>query len=236
MTAFAAAHRGLSSEHPENTIEAFEAAVEAGFPCIELDVRATRDGEVVVLHDAGIERTTNGNGRVADMRYDELRAYDTGAGPVPRLDDVFAALDHWEGLWNIEIKDRRATVAALELAEHHGVAEHVQISSMDPRCLMDALERHPEAPRGLIVLGPLDVEDLDVAAKAGCSWINADHDFLTSSVAEDLHERGYRIGTWTVNDPDRALELIRHGVNCIITDERSVLEALNRHEMLGAQF
>ncbi len=236
MTAFAAAHRGLSSEHPENTIEAFQAAVEAGFPCIELDVRVTRDGEVVVLHDAGIERTTNGNGRVADMRYDELRVYETGAGPVPRLDDVFSALDHWEGLWNIEIKDRRATIGALDLAEHHGVSEHVQISSMDPRALMEALERHPEAPRGLIVLGPLDVEDLEVAAKAGCSWINADHDFLTGAVAEDLHARGFRIGTWTVNDPDRALELARHGVNCIITDERSVLDALNRHEMLGAQF
>ncbi|MGB0651640.1 MAG: glycerophosphodiester phosphodiesterase [Thermoplasmatota archaeon] len=230
---FAAAHRGLSAEHPENTLAAFEAAVEAGFPCLEMDLRRTRDGEVVVLHDAGVERTTQGNGRVDSMTYDELRSLDTGAGPVPRLDDVFAALSDWEGLWNLEMKDNDATGPALELAQHHGVLDRVLVSSMSPKALKLALERFPDAPRGLIVLGPVDGDDLEMAAKLGCQWINADHDFMSDAVAERIHGEGFHLGVWTVNDPDRALEMTRHGVSCVITDTREVLHAMNRDLLVG---
>lgn len=223
---FASAHRGLSSQYAENTVAAFRAAVRAGFPSLELDVRLTSDGEAVVIHDAGIERTTDGNGRVADMRYDELRTYDTGEGPVPRLDDVLSEFDDWAGHWNIEIKAWRATKEALEVLDHHGVIGRSLLSSMDPRALRLVVERHPEAERGLIVLGPPDLEDMELGKKMGCAWINADHDFLGDVTLEEIRRQGFRIGAWTVNDPDQAVALAQKGVDCIITDATEVLDVV----------
>lgn len=220
---FFAAHRGLSAEHHENTVAAFRAAADAGAQGIELDVRLTHDGVVVVLHDAGIERTTDGNGRVADFDYAELVEYDTGEGPVPRLDDVFSALAEWQGQWNIEIKAHPATVGALELLAKHGLVGRCQVSSLDPRALMAAQKHMPEVPRGLITLGPPDDDDLEMAEELGCTWINVDHEYITHDLVDHWHEKGLRVGAWTVNDVDRAEALMEIGVDCIISDARDVL-------------
>lgn len=226
VAAFASAHRGLSAELPENTLAAFQAAAAAGFPSVELDVRLTADGEVVVLHDAGLERTTTGNGRVADMKYDEVRRYPTQAGPVPRFDDLLATMHDWHGLWNVEVKAHRATEPTLHLLEHHHALGHAQLSSMDPRSLELARDVAPDVPRGLITLGPVEEDYITMAKEVGCRWINADHQFLNGRIVERLHKEGLRLAAWTVNDVVRARELSRLGVECIITDTRVVHDAL----------
>lgn len=226
MTAFAAAHRGLSAEHPENTLAAFQAAVIAGFPALEMDLRLTADGEVVVLHDPGIERTTNGNGRVADMRYDDLRSYHTPAGPVPRLDDVIRALAEWDGLWNLELKTARAAEPACHLVHHHHLEGHVLFSSFDPGALAPCRDHLPDAPRALITLGPPDTEDLRVAGELGCRWLNAEAETLTRAVAEEIRLQGFRLGIYTVNDADQAQAFAGWGAECILTDTRQVLKAI----------
>jgi glycerophosphoryl diester phosphodiesterase len=226
LSAFACAHRGLSAEVAENTLAAFRAAIQAGFPSIECDLRTTADGEVVVLHDSGLERTTHGSGRVGDLRYDELRRHPTEAGPVPRLDDVLAELKDWHGLWNLEIKALAATNGTIHLLEHHHALGHAQVSSMDPRALHSARAAAPDLPRGLITVGPLGEDELRVARDLECRWINADHEFLDAQAVGRVHEAGLRLAAWTVNDPQRALELSRLGVECVITDARAVHEAL----------
>ena len=75
---YVAAHRGLSSDYPENTMAAFRAAIAAGVDQIETDIRVSKDGELVLIHDATVDRTTNGHGRVDEMTFDELRALDAG--------------------------------------------------------------------------------------------------------------------------------------------------------------
>ena len=224
--AFAAAHRGLSSEHPENTLPAFEAAIDAGFQVLEMDLRLTHDKQVIILHDAGIDRTTDGNGRVRDFTYPELLDYDTGVGPLPLLDDVMTALEDASVFWNLEVKAAGAVEPTLTLVEEHGLEERALVSSMDPKSLQSARKRHPDVPRGLIVLGPPDEDDLAAAAEAGCTWLNLDHDFVTPEVLERTRVAGFRVGVWTVNDPERAIELAAHGVDCVITDRRDVLSAL----------
>lgn len=223
---FAAAHRGLSSEAPENTAAAFNAAIAAGFPCIEMDLRLTHDKQVVVLHDAGVDRTTDGNGRVADFTLEELASYDTGSGPIPTLDAVLAAHRDVDVLWNLEVKAKGAVEPAMELVERHGLEDRALVSAMDPRQLRAANKRHPAVPRGLIVLGPIDDEDLRAAKEAACTWLNLDHSFVTQEVIEQVRAHGFRLGVWTVNEPERAQELAKHGVDCVITDRRDVLEVL----------
>ncbi|MGB1585968.1 MAG: glycerophosphodiester phosphodiesterase [Thermoplasmatota archaeon] len=223
---FAAAHRGLSADHPENTLHAFEQAIDAGFPCLEMDLRLTHDKQVVVLHDAGIDRTTDGNGRVADFTYEELCDYDTGEGPIPRLDEVMQQLAGRDVLWNLEVKDKHAVEPTLRLVEAHGLEDQALVSAMDPRTLRKAQKEHPNVQRGLIVLGPPDDEDLRQAAKAGCSWLNLDHSFADDDTLHTCRAAGFRLGVWTVNDSERAQHLAAWGVDCVITDTRAVLAVL----------
>lgn len=220
------AHRGLSAEYAENTVAAMTAAAAHGFPGIELDVRRTHDGEIVVIHDADLARTTDGAGRVKDLDYDEIREYDTGEGPVPRLEDVLTALDDWAGEWNIEIKDHKATEGALATLDHHDLLQRCQVSSVDPRALMHVAKEEPDVVRGLIVLGKPDADDIDMAQDIGCTWMNCDHDFLDAAMVDMLHGEGFQVGAWTVNDVAEAKRLVEMGVDCIITDVRDVHDAL----------
>lgn len=222
--AFAAAHRGLSADHPENTLHAFEQAIQAGFPCIEMDLRMTHDKKVVVLHDAGIDRTTDGNGRVKDFTYEELATYDTGEGPIPRLSDLMETLP--KVLWNLEVKDHKAVEPTLRLVERLGLVDQALVSAMHPKSLMSAAKLHPDVARGLIVLGPPDQDDLKAATKAQCTWLNIDDAFADDDTLHMIREAGFRIGVWTVNDPERAKHLAAWGVDCVITDTRAVLDVL----------
>lgn len=224
---FAAAHRGLSLEFTENTVAAFQAAREAGFRACELDVRLTRDGEVIVLHDPALERTTiDGHGRIAEMRYDEVRASVTPHGPVPRLDDLFAAMKGWDAVWNLEVKAVQATEGTLALVQHHGMASRVLVSSFQPDVLAIARDAAPDVARALIVSGPVEAEELRMARDLGCRWLNVSHDDLDAATVQAIRDAGMRCGAWTVNDPATALALAQRGVSCVMTDGRPVLAAL----------
>jgi glycerophosphoryl diester phosphodiesterase len=223
---FAAAHRGLSAEKPENTLAAFGAAVAAGFPALELDLHATKDGVVVVLHDDTVDRTTDGSGRVDGMPWAKVQALETGAGGVPRLEDLLAMLRAWDGLYNLEVKAPEALEGTMELVARHGLAGRVCLSAMEPDILWHAQESWPDVPRAYIPLGPVEPDDIDLARDAGCRWMNVDHDFLDAEVASQVRNAGFRLGAWTVNDPKRALDLAGLGADCIITDVREVAAAV----------
>ncbi|MEK6985384.1 MAG: glycerophosphodiester phosphodiesterase family protein [Candidatus Thermoplasmatota archaeon] len=228
MPAFACAHRGLSSQKAENTLAAFRAAAEAGFPAVEMDLRCTADDEVVVLHDATVERTTGGKGRVDSLTSRALAALATRNGPVPQLGELLAAMAGWNGLWNFEIKHPAALSGTLSLVRQRGLAGRALLSAMDPAVLEQAQLLAPEVPRGFIALGPLEDDDLAAAKVAGCRWVNADHDFLDADGVARIRQAGFRLGAYTVNDPARAAELVRLGVECIITDRREVLNEVGR--------
>ena len=223
-------HRGACGECPENTLPSFERALAQGADVLETDVHLTRDGEVVVLHDASLARTTDGNSRVADMRYDELRGYATPHGPVPRLDDLFAAMADWDGVWNLEVKAVKATEPMLHLADHHGLHDRVLVSSFDPAILARARDLAPDVPRAYITSGPVEEDEVRAAKDLGCTWLNAHYDGLGAKAVSDLKGHGLRVGAWTVNEPTLAVALAKRGVDCVITDRRDVLEALGDAE------
>jgi glycerophosphoryl diester phosphodiesterase len=128
-------HRGEHLRHPENTMPAFEEAVRVGADYIEVDVRTTSDGKLVLMHDASVARTTDGQGDVAKMTFDEIRALDAGikkgtefrGTKVPTFDEV---LDYARGKINIYVDVKYVT--ATDLVEHihdHGMTDHVVIYS-----------------------------------------------------------------------------------------------------------
>jgi glycerophosphoryl diester phosphodiesterase len=223
-----AAHRGLSAEQPENTLAAFSAAVEAGFPSLELDLRATGDGEVVVFHDPGLARTTNGSGRIGEMPYDELRGYTTAAGPVPRFDDVLTRFAGSGRLWNMETKVLAAVAPALDLVEHHNVVRQTLHMSFQPAQLERSRDLRPDLARGYLLSHPVNAEALRRAKELGCSWIVSEETTWTQTRVERVRNAGFHAGAYTVNDPKRALQLVKWGLGCVITDHRQVLHAVQR--------
>jgi glycerophosphoryl diester phosphodiesterase len=119
-----------------------------------------------------------------------------------------------------------AAEGTVRLLEHHGLIERAQFTSMDDRALAVAREHHAQLCRGLIVLGPPEDTDLQLAKDLGCTWLNADHEYLDQAKVQKMAQKGFRVGAWTVNDPARAVTLADWGVESIITDTRDVLAAL----------
>jgi glycerophosphoryl diester phosphodiesterase len=209
----------------ENTVAAFDRARAEGARAIELDVRTCAGGEVVVFHDATLERMTGGRDgrRIEEVPVEDLRTIDLGGGAaVPTLASVLG----WARLHaiavNVEMKHdvpSRVALARGTLRAVRALGADVLLSSFDPRMLALAAALAPSVPRALLTQGqqPRVVRVLQAAARA--PLVKALHlertqaDAIAGAVA-----RGLRVGVWTVNDPDEARELVRLGAASIITD------------------
>lgn len=224
------AHRGASAHAPENTIAAFQLALEQGADGIELDVMLSKDDQLVVIHDATVDRTTNGTGKVRDLTLDELKKLDAGNGEkIPTLTEVF---DHFGGkfLINIELKNYASPFDRLPIEVARAVARYdlvdsVLISSFNPFNFSRFRRQVPEAVIGLLTL----------PGKAK-SWLyrlfrytaihpcyeDADADLIAAAKVKNQ-----QINVWTVDDPDEIRRLTDSGVDGIITnDPRLAMESL----------
>jgi len=204
------AHRGYSSRYPENTLPAFEGAVAAGADMIELDVRLSRDGELVVIYDATIDRTSNGRGRMADLTLAELRRFSYpnamtafGRVPIPTLAEVIDRVGAQVTL-NVEIKGRRSGSAGMErliaaLLRRKGAVDRVIVSAFDRRALVEMKRADGQVRTGLLYdrgwrrFGE-DVRRLGVYSV---------HPRLSAIDAEALrwvHSEGVRVFPWVAKD------------------------------------
>ena len=152
------AHRGASADEPENTLRAFQRAIEQGAQMIELDLDQTADGHVIVIHDATLERTTNMRGRVAELSLAEIRKADAGKGErVPVLDETLDLTLGRARLY-LEIKEARAAANTLKAIRARGCEADVMLASFDLDLMRRLGEEVKDIELGLIVgtpsLGP----------------------------------------------------------------------------------
>lgn len=226
-------HRGASAEAPENTLAAFGLALEQGAAGVEFDVRLSADGNVVVIHDATVERTTNGRGQVSQMRASELRALDAGMGqPVPTLDDVFEAFGP-SMLYNVELKvgglwDKGLEGAAAERIEAHHLQNHVVVSSFDPMAVRRARRQLPATTMtGFLWMNGGIVPRV---MRTVASNAEADHPYyplVDEAYMAWARERQLRVHVWTVDDAQEARRLAALGVHALITNRpREIAAAL----------
>lgn len=208
-------HRGAPGypRYAENTIGSFTRALQSGATGLEFDVRRCKDGQLVVIHDETIDRTTNGSGRVEDLTYEQLRVFDAGNGePIPLLSGV---LEQFGGrcLLNIELKDRAIGPDVKELVIRKRLEREVIVSCFDWNELR-ALQ--PEVPIALLTsrLAALAAKALELRADA----IHPRHDLVTPSLIEAAHKSMVRIHVWTVNEPPDIRRFRELGVDGIFTD------------------
>lgn len=234
-------HRGARGLAPENTMAGFQRAVELGVP-FELDTMLCASGELVVIHDWELDRLAGVEGRVAATSWSELAALDVGSHfsaeftgeRIPLLSDVLREVTP-HVLVNIEVKADRYTDNAVvadklvALIEALGVKDRVFVTSFSPLLLEAVRLRDPNLLRGQIYRGFSAYEDNSFAEKLVLSkllfnrkaqpdMLMMDHERARPRYVRKMKRRGYRVFTWTVNDPERAAELIAMGVDGLITD------------------
>jgi glycerophosphoryl diester phosphodiesterase len=210
------AHRGASREYPENTLLAFRQALAAGVDGIELDLHATSDGVPVVIHDRGVERTTNGTDYVDAMTHSRLRTFDAGAGErVPTLAEVLKLVGHAVHL-DLEIKGDGIADAVLAVLAGFPRARWA-ISSFDWDTLRDVRRIAPTAE-----LWPLSRHWNErvsaIAAELASPAVALSAGAYTPGVAEAMRSAGRRAVIWTVNDPAEARRMRDLGAYALCTD------------------
>jgi glycerophosphoryl diester phosphodiesterase len=228
-----AAHRGAGKVAPENTLAAFREGYARGYRMIECDVKLSADGVAFLLHDATLERTTNGRGRADALAWRELAQLDAGGWHSPRYAGeplpTLAGVARWcraNGVMlNIEIKPtpgrERETGAAVALdARTLWRDADVQplLSSFSEDALDAARSAVPELPRAWLS-EELPNDWLERVLGLECVAVDLKHTLLTPDLVARARDLGLRVATWTVNDAARVADLLAWGVDSVITDE-----------------
>lgn len=219
-------HRGAPREHPENTLAGFRRAREHGADGVELDVQPSADGAPVVIHDATLERTTDGAGRVDSLPWERIAAARAGAEPVPRLEDAAAWAVEADAWLNVEIKSPGAEAASVGTIVHAGLLPRTFFSSFVPEVVAEVGRLEPRATR-FFLTERWDGEVRAIVRELGVAGVCLHHSIATPAVLDELHSANLGAVVWTVDDPARLRELLRAGVKAVITNhpERGV-EAL----------
>ena len=240
------AHRGASAQAPENTMEAFRLGVEAGADAIELDVHLTADGELAVIHDETLDRTTDRTGRVAEQTMAQIREADAGATfarpgdsglpfagrglTVPTLAEVLAWLPDGVGLV-IEIKARAAADAVVEAVAGHGVrgSGRLAVISFDEAVIERVRELDPEIRTGYLLVPTQPVEPALIWATehghVGVFPWEGDLGIDPLPLMAQAQAFGREIGCYVVNDPGRMQHLAACGLWGFVTDVPDVAVA-----------
>jgi glycerophosphoryl diester phosphodiesterase len=224
-------HRGAAAHAPENTLPSFRRAMELGADMVELDVHLSSDGELVVIHDDTLDRTTNGNGLVSSKTLKELRDLDAGGGErIPTLGEVVSLVGGRCGL-DIELKGASTAgpVASLlmeVIGEGAFREQGLLITSFNPLELLDLGPLLPDVRRGILVEGVPDGV-VEVAGMLSVNTIGPDHRFMTEGLVRECLRSGFEVHAWTVNDIERARALAAWGVGAIITDRPELRDGLS---------
>jgi len=222
-------HRGAKGEAPENTLVSFEQCLQHGVRRCELDLHLSRDGELMVIHDPTLKRTTGRRGKVVQHDADELVNYDAREGgpgwktpcPIPRLSELFEKCDFEH--WQLEVKSAsrvraaRTVMAIKELAERYRLLDRITVTSSSREVLRALNRLAPEISRGLVAEYNW-LDPLKVARQYGCSMLVLKWTLCTPERLEKARKQGLHVSVWTVNEPALMRRLADFGVDSLITD------------------
>lgn len=251
-------HRGAAGSMPENTLESFARALEEGAAFVELDVHETRDGEVVVIHDETVQRTTDGAGAVREMRLSELQRLDAGfrftqdrgsTHPfrgrgirIPTLREFFSDFPRARATVEVKALSPPGVEALMDLVEEFQRAPQVLVAAQDDS-VMHAVRKAARG-RGLSVATGFAMGE--IRAFMAALWSGREprsepagqamqiprryegRDLVTPASVAAAHERGVEVHVWTVNELEEMQELLAMGVDGIVTDYPARLRDLAR--------
>lgn len=243
------AHRGASAYAPENTLAAFQLAVQQQADAIELDAKLSADGQIMVIHDQTVNRTTGADGRVAEMSLAALRELEAGSyfaphfqgEKIPTLEEVFETVGK-QIFINVELTNYVSPnddlpAKVVRLVQQFNLSARVLFSSFNPRALQQAHRLLPEVPLGFLALP-------GVKGSLARSWFGrlVPHQALhpevsdtTASLIQRTHRSGRRVHVYTVNQPQDMQRLFSLGVDGIFTDDPLLALRIRSGESASSQ-
>jgi len=232
-------HRGASGHAPENTLEAFRLAMEMGADGFELDVHMSRDGELVVIHDESVDRTTDGTGLVKDLTLAQLKSLDASNGMgnyrdarIPTLGEVFDLIRNTHHIVNVEVKTDECFYPQIEekclaLAKEKGVEDRVIYSSFNHYTLIRLRQLKPDAKLGML-FGDIMIKPWEYAQNMDVDYLHPmKMNIYVPGFADDARRAGYGINMWTINDAQTIQHCLDQNVG-IITNYPDVAVSMRR--------
>lgn len=224
------AHRGFSGNYPENTMLAFRKAIEAGADGIELDIHESRDGQLVIIHDENLVRTTGIDGIVSDFTLAELTrtrasrtksdAFDT---PIPSFEEFCEFASNGSFITNVEIKTNNQWYQdierkAIDMVRAYGLQDRIIFSSFNWISVMRARQLAPEIPCGFLYDGNKHLHLAPQTKEAGIQFMHPDFALLDDAIVAECRENGIGLNVWTINEESQMRRLIDWDVNAAITN------------------
>ena len=225
------AHRGFSSIYPENTMLAFRKAKEAGADGVEMDVHLTKDGEVVVIHDENLLRTTGVDKMVGDCTLSEITSIKASKTMDDKFDSYLPSFDEFcsfikeSGMKaNVELKTGVIYYPGIEervaaIVKKYGIEENVLFSSFNPLSLIIMKRYLPECGLGFLFSSSINIKHISYLSKeVGYSFLHPDYELINKEMLEEAKACNLGINTWTVNDPEEVKNLMAWNVGGVISN------------------
>jgi glycerophosphoryl diester phosphodiesterase len=214
-------HRGAKAYEPENTLRSFQRAIEYGVDAVELDVRKTKDDQLVVIHNVDVNKTTNGNGAVNELTLDEIKNLVTEKNEkVPTLDEVLTLVGS-QIKTLIELKETGYEKSVLDLIHKKGLIDNVIIISFNENALRKIKELDPKVATGLIYVRHKN--PIQSALDLGAAYLLPLYHFTHSVDVKKAHDKGLKIIVWTINNAEEVVEFKNKGVDGIASDRPDIL-------------
>ncbi|HHY19528.1 MAG TPA: glycerophosphodiester phosphodiesterase [Firmicutes bacterium] len=219
------AHRGNSSEAPENTLAAVRSALALNCDAIEIDLHLSKDNELIVMHDSLVDRTTDGEGAIKEMSLEEIKKLDAGSWkgkaykgePVPTFREVLQEVKGKSRLV-VELKVEGAEEKVVDALKEADMLDDVVVISFIPKALATLAEIEPDLPRAVLTAVSSYEEYVKVAREAKTKMLDLYAVNLSREVAEKLLDRGYVLWAWTIDEEEHMKKVVDLGVTGITTN------------------
>jgi glycerophosphoryl diester phosphodiesterase len=215
-------HRGAKAYEPENTLRSFKKAIDLGVDAVELDVRKTKDDQIVVIHDPEVDRTTNGKGLVNALTLKEIKQFVTEKNEkIPTLEETLDFLDKRMKIL-IELKEPALEEKIMNLIVGKGLEKNVIIISFLEESLKRVRSLNNEVETGLIYVRHKNPVKAALELKA--NYLLPLYRFTHTADVERAHQNGLKIIVWTVNQQEEVLQYQKKGVDGITSDKPDILK------------
>jgi len=212
-------HRGDPTREPENTIRSIVRAFKVGADFVEVDVRLSKDGVPVVIHDETVDRTSNGHGYVREMTLEQLKMLDFGKGEkIPTLEEALEVVKKMKGKVIVEIKEEGFESKIIRILKEKRMINVSMITSFNFETIKRVKELTPKITVGAIFGRKFKGDMLKTLLRLEADFAVPRYTLVTSDIVEIMHQNSLKVAVWTVDNPNDMIKFANMGVDAIVTN------------------